>query len=189
MNKPKYTQMKASDIKVLREKLHRENNYKCPILNEELPPEYMVLDHVHGTIKGKPSVETGEKLIRGSIDSNINVFLGKLENSFYGITGLSNRGYHLPTILRSVADYIEKYEDRKEYPVNENNEYYIHPSEAPKLPKITLSSYQKLCKELDKIGYKNKYPNYNKTKKPSQTLTQALKKCYDLVNLEPEYYK
>lgn len=171
--------MTQKDIKILKEKLWLENNKKCPVLNEEVDIEFIALDHIHKKRKNDiPNLENGG-IIRQNLTTEINIILGKIENSFVR-TGLNKHGYSLPNILRGLADYLEQgpYQD-------EDGNYYVHPSEVIKNPKLTKDSYSRLLKELKKINYINKIPEYPK----SQMLTQPLEKLYNLVNLEPEYYK
>jgi hypothetical protein len=42
---PEYIEMKQADIKILKEKIWKQNNCKCPVLNKEIPLDKMVLDH------------------------------------------------------------------------------------------------------------------------------------------------
>lgn len=93
----------------------------------------------------------------------------------YGITQ-----EELPTVLRSVADYLE----RAQLP-------YIHPSEAPKKQILTKTSYNKLKKAY--TG-KAKFPVYRtikkgKTIKNVQGLTKPLEKLFIEYGIEPTFYK
>jgi len=161
-------QLNQKDIKIYRNRILKDQNGLCAICKQ--PPKRPTLDHHHiKRIKG-----TG--LVRGVLDSNMNVFLAKIENnaSRYGI-----KKEDLPTILRNVADYLEK----DPYP-------YIHPSEKPKQKIITKQSFNKLIKKMKKSGYNKKYPVYRTTNnKNKQTLTIPLKKLFDNFNIEPEFYK
>jgi len=92
------------------------------------------LDHHHiKRIKG-----TG--LIRGVLCSACNIFIAKSENNAmrYGVS--KNQ---LPDRLRAFANYLEK----KQYP-------FMHPSEAPPIPKLMKASYNQLKKQLIKSGNK-----------------------------------
>lgn len=175
----KYINMTQSDIKILKEKLWLENDKKCPVLNEVVEMDILALDHIHKKRQSDiPNIKNGG-VVRRPITTEVNIILGKIENSFIR-TGLNKHGYHLPDILRGLADYLEMgpYQD-------EDGNYYVHPSEVIKPKKLMKDSYGKLLKELKKINYPNKIPEYPK----SQVLTQPLEKLYILVNLEPEYYK
>jgi len=165
----KIIQLNYNDIKDVRDKLLKEQNGLCLISKKR--PKRPVVDHHHKRkIKG-----TG--LVRGVIDSNMNVFLAKIENNAcrYGI-----EQSELPTILRNIADYLE----REHLP-------YIHPTEKPKRQILTKSSYNKLKKawKLD-TKRKPKLPEYKtKNNKNIQTLTKQLKKLFNRYDIEPEFYK
>jgi len=77
----------------------------------------------------------------------------------------------LPNILRSMAEYFE----RDHHPMR-------HPSEAPPIPKLTKSSYNRMVKALKGTGYKP--PAYAR----SGTLTLPLKKAFKQANVLPEFY-
>ena len=74
-------------------------------------------------------------------------------------------------MLRNIADYVEK----PHYPL-------MHPTEAPKIPKLKKSSYKKLKKVYDGRA---KFPKYPKQKK----LTVGLKALFEKYGIEPEFYK
>jgi hypothetical protein len=80
----------------------------------------------------------------------------------------------ISNVLRNVADYF----DKEQYP-------YIHPTEAPKKPKLKKSSYNKLKKIHISKGTKAKLPPYPE----SCNINKALLKFFDRYDLEPEYYK
>jgi len=156
-------QLQAKDIKPLRKHILKKQNGVCWIC--EKYPDRPTLDHHHiKKIKG-----TGQ--VRGVLCSNCNIFLAKSENNCvrYGI----DRD-NLPTILRKIADYLEK----PQYP-------YIHPSEAPKSPKLQKNSFKKIAKL-----YSAKYPNRKELWYPkSGKLTKLLKSVYEEFNIEPEFLK
>ena len=153
-------QLKASDIPKLRKHLLKKQNEICPICSKKIKDA--CLDHSHiKRIKGSG-------LIRGVLCRTCNVFIAKSENNCtrYGILQTE-----LPTILRSCASYLE----RKHLP-------YIHPSEAPKVPKLTKRSYNKLCKVY---SGRAKFPEYPKSGK----CTKKLSSLFEEYKLEPEFYK
>ena len=154
-------QLRQKDISSIRDKILIEDQDGVCYICKRVPKR-PTLDHHHQKrIKG-----TG--LVRGVLDSNMNVFLAKIENnaSRYAI-----KAEDLPEILRNVADYLEK----DQYP-------YIHPSEAPKAPKLKKSSYNRLKKIYD---LKRKFPEFPKSGK----LTKGLTKIYEIYGIEPEFYK
>jgi hypothetical protein len=153
-------QLKGSEVPALRAKLLEEQSGVCPICSGDVNSP--CLDHEH-TKKIK-----GSGQVRGVICRMCNVFLGKIENNCvrYGI-GL----FELPRVLRNVADYVQK-----------DPLPYMHPSEAPKAPKLKKTSYNKLKKAYDGRA---KFPEYPKQKK----LTKGLKALFEKYGIEPEYYK
>ena len=150
--------LKSKDIKIMREKLLELNQNKCPILGIEITPKEAVLDHIH---KRKLSDDINESsgVVRNTIHNGANAFLGKIENAFKRY--IPKDCVDLPSLLRNVADYIEK------GAYKENNTIFSHPTEnaggdmvkMKRIP-LTKSRYEKLkvaCKE-NKI----KCPAYNK---------------------------
>lgn len=153
-------QLKAKDVPKLRKFLLRKQNGKCLICEKETNDP--CLDHSHiKRVKG-----TG--LIRGVLCRTCNSFIAKSENNCtrYGILQAD-----LPAILRACADYLE----RKHLP-------YIHPSEKPKDPKITVQSYNRLAKLY---SGRAKFPEYPKSGK----LTKKLSVLFEEYKLEPKFYK
>ena len=149
------TQLKSSQLKALREELYKEQGNICLILKEHT--ENQVLDHCH--TKGT---------CRGVIDREINVFLGKIENN---CKRYKVQPEDLPRILRNIADYLEK-----------DHLPLIHPTEAPKIPKLKKASYNKLKKEYKG---KAKFPEYPKTGK----ITKVLEKLFAEYMITPEFCK
>jgi hypothetical protein len=150
--------LKPKDIPAIREKiLNEDQGGKCLICGKT--PSRPCLDHHHKKrVKG-----TGK--IRGVICSNCNVFLAKIENNSvrYAISHDD-----LPTILRNIADYLEK----EQYDM-------LHPSEVPKLKK---SSYNELKRAYNG---KKKFPAYPR----SQKMNDALKALFEAYGIEPKFYK
>lgn len=166
-------QLKAGDIKKLKEELHREQGELCPILKHWFPPEVIVVDHIH---KAKRADEPGINdagLVRGCIHTSVNIILGKVENSWKR-TGLHKQDYiTLPQVLRNMADYLE----RDALPL-------IHPTEKIPTKRLMKSSFNKLIKEMKAQGYDKKFPTY-----PSRhILTKALEKTYKKFDIVPEFY-
>ena len=175
----KTKQLKNSELPKFRKNITPASNI-CSILKVQLDDEYFVVDHIHRRLsKQEASLQNGGFVRGPAIDFRVNALLGKIENSFVR-TGLLKEGYELSDILRGLADYLDKgpYQD-------EDGNYYVHPDEVIKPPKLMKDSYSKLLKALKNINYVNKIPEYPK----SGYLTQPLEKLYNLVNLEPEYYK
>lgn len=164
--------LSQNDIVKVRKELLELQDYICPITNINLTLESAVLDHKHRFFKDQELGVDGIGLCRGSIHRQINVFEGKISNSYYRL-GLHKLDISLPNILRNLADYLEK------GPTN-----YVHPTEIPKEPKLKKSCYNKLIKVMKDSGYSKKIPEYPK----SQKMTVGLKKLFETYSVEIEYY-
>lgn len=169
-------QMKQKDIKELKTKLWEENNKTCPLLGIEVDLEKMVLDHIHKLVCEEPSSQKGT--IRNAIEFRANAIEGKITNNWKRYFG-SDESKHpidLPTFLRNLANYLEAgaYQD-------ENGDYYIHPSEAPKVKKLSKRNYNKLAKEYKLSGRKKKFPEFPKSGK----LTVSLRALFEEFGIEP----
>ena len=170
----KYIEMKASDIRVLKEKIWLQNDKKCPVLNKEIPLEKMALDHAHKTKSEEYSETKG--VIRTALDFRANAVLGKLENAIKR-TGLDkDPDFNIADFLRNAADYFEK----GAY-IDENDYYYIHPNEVKKDPKISKSNYNKLKKLYTQEKRKAKFPEYPASGK----LTKPLEKLFNEFEISP----
>jgi hypothetical protein len=168
----KFIEMKQKDIKPLKEKIWLANDKKCPILDIEIPLDKMVLDHIH-KLKNEPySEEKGT--IRTALEFRVKAFFGKMENAFkrYGL----EKEYNLATMLRNAAEYF----DNGAYQCEDGN-YYVHPNEVPKEPKLSKRNYNKLKKEYSKSGKKKKFPDFPKSNK----LTVGLKVLYEEYKINP----
>jgi len=158
-------QLKHKEVAEIRETiLCEQQDGVCAICKKI--PKRPTLDHHHT----KRIHGTG--LIRGVLESNMNVFLAKIENN---ATRYAIKHVELPTILRAVADYLEK----EQYPL-------IHPSEAPKVPILTKRSYASLRKAYhNHYRGRKKLPEYPKSGK----LTKNLQIFYIELELTPKFYK
>jgi len=141
--------LKSTDIVGDREVIAKEQMGICPICKEVLVNP--CLDHSHSNKKG------GTGQIRGVLCRKCNSWEGKLVNA---ATRVGLGAYDIVKLLKGLASYLE----RPHYPM-------LHPSEAPKKPKIGKRDFNKLNKL-----YKKKYP----TRKPlvyprSGNLTVKLK--------------
>jgi len=156
--------MKAKDIKILREKLWKENDYRCPICNKEVSADEIALDHDHDTT-----------LIRGTICKKCNSLEGRFR-SIWKRMGLSSI-IEFSELLESLALYLKQ----PQLP-------YIHPSHLERNPKLMKSSYNELKREIEKANkYLNKpikIPDYPK----SRRLTKRLKELYEQFGIIPKYY-
>lgn len=154
--------LKEKDIKPLREALSKKQRGLCLICKK--PLNAPCLDHHH-----KKRIK-GSGRIRGVLCRSCNVMLGKIENN---CVRYSISQEELPEILRSMAWYLE----RTYLP-------YIHPSDAPKIPKLKKSSYNKLKKIMKADPGRKKCPEYPKSGK----LTKPIKVLYKEFQLKPEFY-
>jgi len=161
----KIKQLKHKDIPRIRKKLLKRQDGVCAICGQV--PERPCLDHEH-----KKKIK-GSGLVRGVLCSNCNVFLAKIENNCvrYGI-----KRSKLPFILKRSALYIRK-----------NTTHYMHPSEKPKTRKLKKQSFNNLRKR-----YLEKYPKLPAALKQypkSGTLIKPVKEAFELLCIEPDYYK
>lgn len=161
-------QLKQSELKPLREKLHKEQKGICPILKQKFDIIDFVLDHQHKRV-GDPIGENGDGLVRGCIHNQANVIEGKITNTYkrYGL----HKFISLPELLRNLADYLEQ-----------DNLPYIHPSEKAKDKKLKKRSYNTLKKAY---SGKAKFPPYPKSGKN----TVPLRRLFERFNILPEFYK
>lgn len=101
---PSKTLYNVSDVKRVRTTLYEEQNGLDALTGLPIDSYNSVLDHSHTT-----------QHVRGVIDRNVNVFLGKIENSFIRYIGYWYKE-ELSTILRKISDYLDQPEHD-----------YIHP--------------------------------------------------------------
>jgi len=166
-------QLEQKDIKVLREKWHKEQNNICPVLKQEFPVDVMSLDHQH-KLKSELPDETGKGLCRGTIHFQANIMEGKILSDFKRV-GLEKM-IDIVDFLRNLADYLE-------YNKIQEGEYYIHPSEKPRKLTLTKTSYNKLVKAIDG---KQKVPPY---KAKRGNLTKPLERLFEKYDVPIEYKK
>ena len=92
----------VKDIARVRALLTKEQNRLSALTG--LPLSKPCLDHCHSP--------ENEQLVRGVLNSNENVALGKIENLYARYIGWWFKGTY-PEFLRMVADYIERGVDRR----------------------------------------------------------------------------
>ena len=166
--------MKAKDVKILKEKLHDKNKGICPLLKIPVEPEKMALDHIHKLKAELPSEQKGT--IRNAIEFRANAMEGKITNNWKRYFGAdeSKHPISLPDFLRNLADYLEAgaYED-------ENGDYYVHPTEVPKEPKLGKREFNKIAKL-----FTEEFPNRKPLEFPkSGKWTKQLKDLKEHFNL------
>ena len=97
--------LKTKDIKSFRDKLLSLNENRCPVLKTKLDSSKAVLDHIHKQ-KLTDDITENSGVIRNTIDRNVNCLIGKIENGYKRY--IPKDTIDLPTLLRNIADYIEK---------------------------------------------------------------------------------
>lgn len=164
-------QLKTKDIKDTKEKLWISNGNRCPLLGIELPLDKMVLDHIHKLKSEEPSEQKGT--IRNALEFRANAMEGKISNNWKRYFGAddSKHPISLPDFLRNLADYLES----GAYQCEEGN-FYIHPSEEPKVKKLGKREFNKILKEY-KIEFPTKKPlEYPKSGKPTKQIIELAEK-------------
>ena len=152
-------QLKASQVKFVRDALIEKQNNECCLCKQEL--SIPSLDHFHSKF------HNGDGKIRGVLCNTCNRFIGAIENNAVR----NNIEFsELPNFLRQMADYASK----DHFPI-------IHPKEVKKEPPVSKRNYNLLKKEYIKSGKKPKFPEYPKSKK----LTIKLKELFTEFNIEP----
>jgi hypothetical protein len=178
-NKPK-VQLTAKTLKELREKWAKEQDYLCPILGIDLK-EVSVLDHWHSSKRDNTSEDCFKGCCRGVIHKRVNAFEGKVVNNYIRL-GLKNL-IDLPSLLRNLANYYE--ENR----LHTEDILYIHPSEKPKEPILTKTSYNNLKKAILEGNFMKDMKKLPQYKDKKQKLTKTLEQLFKKYNIEVTYYK
>lgn len=182
MSKSNFIEMKQKDIRVLKEKLWLENNKECPILKKPIPLEKCALDHIHKRNDEEYSETKGT--IRTHMDFRANAVLGKLENSLKRTGLIYMEDFSIGDFLRNAADYFEAgaYQD-------DDGNYYVHPNEVPKIPKISKRNYNKLKKLYNDEAFTPKRKNQKKKPFPeypkSAKLSKGLKELFEKFDINP----
>jgi len=184
MNPRHLVKLKGSDLAKIRD-AEIAKGALCPILGIRLTKENAVVDHKHITkrdIKEGKTGQEGKGLLRGVINDQANVFLGKIEKGWVR-SGCHKLGPSISDQLRAAAAFLEK-------PPLEQK--YIHPSEREKKDTLTRTEYERVCKYyfilfpkkkvLPKWPKTGKSKNPNKPNKPIKTT-----KWIRLLHLVEEY--
>lgn len=158
-------QLMGKDISSVRNSILRAQGGVCKVCGVNLIGDSAAcLDHHHQ----RKNKGTGQ--IRGVLCRTCNLMVAKNENNATRYRIAQDR---LPEILCKIAEYLRS----PQFP-------YMHPSEKPKVKKLTKLSYNRLKKKMDAFG-KTKCPAYPKSGK----LTVGLEKCFTFYKIIPEYYK
>lgn len=115
-----------ADIKKVRKELLIKQSYVDDATQIALDEKDAVLDHDHKT-----------QYVRGVLHRQVNVMLGKIENSYRRYMSYWHKPFSMPMLLRELADYVEKHEA--------NNSGILH----PRWIKKACTQFNKL-KESDK---------------------------------------
>ena len=157
-------QLKVGDVGKYRAKLLKEQGNVCAIC--KLACKKYVLDHQHKRRKLDANGPNGDGLVRGTLCDGCNRIEGKVWNNSIRF------GKHdmLPTLLRNMADYLEK-----------DNYPWIHPSERPLEPKVYKRKYNELkrkMKEQENID-PPAFPKRNKK------MSTRLLSCFRKYDIDP----
>lgn len=160
----------------MRKKQWLRQKKRCAILNKKIELAVASLDHQH-KLKAQISGPNGRGICRGILHNNCNVVEGKIAKAYkrYGL----HKYITLVEYLRNLADYLEN------PPMKRLKVQYIHPSEAPKVPKLKKASYNKLKKYFKQKKTNKKFPEYPKSGK----LIKTLKVLFNEAKLIPQFYK
>jgi hypothetical protein len=167
-------QMKQAEIKEIRERLAKKNNYLCPITNLDISNGDAALDHSHQD-STHPLSETVEGQVRGTIHRFANSLEGSMRSKFRrsGLASVMSFEEFLLNLYNYLMDYREP---------------LLHPQHAPRPKKLMKSSYNELKREILKANhYLNrpiKIPPYPKSKR----LTKRLKELFEQFKIYPRYY-
>lgn len=169
----KLKQIKSSELRKLRERIHTNQGGWCPLLRLHIDIENMVVDHQHST-KSEVVGDAGAGLIRGVIDFRANSFEGRAYG-LYKRSGLVEM-ISFSGLLRNLACYLDG------DPLELDGSYLIHPSEKPKMKKLQKASFNRLKRVyLKKTRLKLDYPVSGK-------VTVKLKALFKDYNIEPKFY-
>ena len=135
MNKQKLIPLTQSELTKIRKKQYQKQKGICGILKIPIKESECVIDHKHKLKSEECGGPDGLGCLRGVVHRNANTFEGKVVK-LYKRYGLSKQ-IDLSSLLRNVADYIEK-------PLMEPK--YIHPNEREKRKKLNKTDYKRICK-------------------------------------------
>lgn len=170
--------IKPTELNVLRDKLYKELDGICPIMNQHFPVEKFVVDHQHRINKEQPLGENGAGQIRGAINRHANSLEGKIVNNWRRY-GMDSYDISLPDFLRNLADYLEK-----------ENLDIIHPTELPKPLIVKKASYNKLAKlaKDEKTLPEYRMVEVKGKERRKQKLTKPLRLLFEKYGVTPEFY-
>lgn len=144
-----------SDIKPLRDKLLKQQNYICPLCEHKI--KNPALDHNHTTGK-----------VRMVLCRECNRILGKIESNYhrYGMTD-----QQLKIMSPKVYDYLQIQTE------------YIHPTFKIKTVKLGKRDYNKLMKYWNQLYPKRKKPEYPKSGNLTKEFETYMEKLNATINI------
>jgi len=152
--------LKQKDIKPLREKMLKDQNYICPLCNRTINIDRCALDHAHCR-------QGGDGCVRMVLCFFCNTLLSKIENNYkrnlvpYDI---------LNTFLVNTFPYLDK-----------KYTNLIHPTESKsKKKKLGKRKFNKVIKHWKKIHPKAKKPIYPKSGNMTKQWEIWIKETEDL---------
>ena len=161
-------QLKQKNIREERERILKEQNYICPLCQQEIDLCDAALDHDH---------DTG--MVRGVLHKLCNSGEGQMKSKFRR-SGVS-RYTTFEQYLLNLSTYLMK-----------DHHPLLHPSHAPSPRKLQKRSYQELFKLIETYNYYAKENKQRKVKMPgypkSAKLTKRLKELYEMMKIYPKYY-
>lgn len=158
-------QLKSTEVKELREKILKNQGFKCAICGKTLSEDDtgISLDHQHRLNKNQEIGSDGAGLIRGVLCRECNTYEGKIWNN-------GTRYKQFKTVKERI-EFLKRliqYYEAGTYP-------FIHPTEKVPEKSISKRQYNKLKKVCPKV------PEYPK----STHLTKRLKELFDIYQINP----
>lgn len=158
-------QLKSTEVKELREKILKNQGFKCAICGKTLSEDDtgISLDHQHKLNKNQEIGIDGAGLIRGVLCRDCNTYEGKIWNN-------GTRYKQFKTVKERIEflKQLIQYYEAGTYP-------FIHPTEKVPEKSISKRQYNKLKKVCPKV------PEYPK----STHLTKRLKELFDIYQINP----
>jgi hypothetical protein len=158
------TQLTQKEIKPLREKLLKENEFKCPLCENHLDESESALDHCH---------TSGQ--IRGTICKRCNSLEGIFRSRWIR-SGVAKKVDFTVYMIN-----LSKYLQQDHYPL-------LHPSHAPRPRKLMKQSYNQLKREIEDCNHFLKRPIKVPPYPKSKRLTKKLKELFEQFGMFPRFY-
>lgn len=163
-NPENFKQLKGTEVKELREKILKNQEFKCAICGKDISCDPgIALDHQHKLNKNQVIGSDGAGLIRGVLCRDCNTLEGKIWNN-------GTRYKQFKTVKERI-DFLKRliqYYENGTYP-------FIHPTEKVPEKIVSKRQYNKLKKVCAKV------PEYPK----SAHLTKKLKELFDKYQINP----